>query len=161
MGCKIAPEADYLRAELFNRETAGETRAFFAVVALENRVFQRSRILLNFRSSLPFSPFEQYELVELLIQLASDKPSRRIALVGDSDELYRSLEHVASLTRQRGHDVYRFKTEALALLWLVDRRRPDDRRIHDDQNQAENQRHNEDQRRTERRRFVLGNPQMA
>ncbi len=161
MGCKISPEPDFLRAELFNRETAGETRAFFGAVALENKVFQRSRILLTFRTSLPFSPFEQYELVELLIHLTSDKPSRRVALVGDSDELYRSLEHVASLARQRGHDIYRFKTEALALLWLVDRRNQDDRRTREDQQRAENDRHDENRRRTERRRLILINPLMA
>ena len=161
MGCKIIPEPDFLRAELFNRETAGETRAFFRAVAQQNRVFQHSRILLNLRSSLAFSPFEQYEIVELLMQLASNKPSRRIALVGDSDELYRSLEHVASLARQRGHDVYRFRTEALALLWLVDRRNQDDRRTRDDRHQPEGPRQDEDRRTTERRRLVLINPLMA
>ena len=161
LGCRIAVERDFLHAELLHRETAEETRAFFRAITRENRIQRHSCLLLEFRSSRPFSFADQLELVELLIRLALDEPSHKIALVGDGDEISSSFVHVASLAQQRGHHVRSFKTTTLAVQWFMNRRNQEDRRNREHSQQMQAQRDRDNRRNIERRRLDLDDPQMA
>lgn len=161
MGCKISVEPEYLRAELFGRETAEETRAFFRSIVLESRARRRSRFLLHYRSTSSILEVDRHGLIDLLVRLSSIESSHRIALVGDTDESRRSHEHVALLAQQRALSVRCFQTEPLALLWLLDRRQQQDRRDSNGQYRQEDQRPADNRRFLLDRRSGLGDPQGA
>lgn len=151
MGCIITGEPGYLRAELFRRESAEETRAFFH--ALECKTQRRLCILISVRTSNPLPQVDFHELTELLAKSASGVLSHKIALVGDSEALRASFEHVALLEQQRGFNVRNFQTEAMARHWLTEWRYLPDRRSSEDPSHIPVQPRREDQRKTQRRRF--------
>jgi hypothetical protein len=161
MGCKVTVEPEYLRAELFDRETAEETRAFFRSIGLQSKAHQRSRLLVHYRSSRSILEVDRHGLIELLLQLSRVESSHRIALVGDTEESRRSHEHVALLAQQRGLSVRSFHTEPLALLWLLERRKQQERRLPDVRHPQENQRPAENRRSLLDRRSGMGDPQPA
>lgn len=141
---RISAEAGYLRAELLDRETVGETRAFFRAVVRENARHRRPSVLILVRLSMPVFRVALHRLLEHL-EVLSGQPARRIALVGDATELHMSHEYIEFLARQRGLNVRSFRSEAAALQWLGDQRRTTDRR------QQRDRRLNGDRRRQERR----------
>jgi len=78
MLCEITVEAGYLRVDLFNRETAEETRDALAAIAAEARKHKCSQILISVHASRPIFKVEQYGLPDYFRELG------RIALTGDS-----------------------------------------------------------------------------
>ncbi len=89
---KITVEPEYLKAELFNRETMEETREFLHTV-------ERSGFLAYFR------------------KLSAD-PSHKIALLGDSEELGISHQYIELIGRQHGINVQSFRDEGSAVKWF-------------------------------------------
>jgi hypothetical protein len=114
---KITIEPDHLRAELFNRETMAETRAFLQVVADAAARHVRSSILMCVRASNPVFTVERSGFLAYFRKLALD-PGHRIALLGDSEELGISHQYVELIGRQHGINVQSFRDEASALLWI-------------------------------------------
>ena len=124
---KITAEPDYLRAELFERETVEETRAFLDAVVRDNANHRRSCILILVRASKPIFQVVPHGLMEHFEELSGTSPGR-IALVGDTRDLHLSHEYIELIARQHGLNVRSFRDEAAALAWLNDRRDPQDRR---------------------------------
>jgi hypothetical protein len=114
---KITIEPDHLRAELFNRETMEETRAFLKIVADSALKHSRSRVLMSVRSSNPVFTVERSGFLAYFRKLAED-PEHRIALLGDSEELGISHQYVELIGRQHGLNVQSFREEAAALHWI-------------------------------------------
>jgi hypothetical protein len=133
---KITAEPDYLRAELFERETVEETRAFLDAVVRSNANHRRSRVLILVRASKAVFQLVAHGLMECFEELAGTSPSQ-IALVGDTRDLRLSHEYIEVIARQRGLNVRSFRDEAAALAWLNDRRHPYDRRRHPERRQQE------------------------
>jgi hypothetical protein len=126
MRYRITVEPDYVNAELFDRKTAEETRAFLAAVAAECRRHQLSRVLISVQSSRPIFRAEKYGLssfVELAVKFSGKS---RIA-----------QEYGAMLARLRGVNVRTFRDKATAIGWLTDARRgPESGRLQDSRSGA-------------------------
>jgi hypothetical protein len=114
---KITIEPDYLRAELFDRETMEETRAFLQIVASSALKHARSSILMSVRSSNPVFTVERSGFLAYFRKVA-ENPDHRIALLGDSEELGISHQYVELIGRQHGVNVHSFRDEAAALQWI-------------------------------------------
>jgi hypothetical protein len=145
MRYRITVERDYLRAELFNRETAQETREFLVAVGAEARKHQRHQLLISVHASRAIFKVEAYGALDYFAQLGG-LSRYRIALTADSDELRFAQQYLESLARQRAVNVRSFRSEQAALDWLRDRRWMPDRR------QAQRQFPGSDRRRQVRRR---------
>lgn len=122
----LTVEPGYLRAELFNRRTAEETRQFLNAVAAEGTKHQLRRALISVNNSDAIFSLESYGFSSF-VDLA-EKMSDRIALVADSRELRFAHEYAAMLARWRGINVRTFRDETAAVEWLKNRRERQDRR---------------------------------
>jgi len=113
---RISAEPGYLRAELFGRQTADETRRFLDALhaaALEHR---RARILVCVRNSKPIFTVERYGISRYL-EIAF-KSAYKIALMGDTPELRIAHQYIAMLALMRGVDLRTFQDEIVAIEWL-------------------------------------------
>ena len=111
------PAQDYLRADLFGRQTVEETLKFIEALAAEARKHKARRILIWVRNSRPIFKVEQYKVSEQFKQLAANK-HLRVALLADSDEVRASHQYLEVLAGQQGARVRAFRDEARALGWL-------------------------------------------
>lgn len=116
MRYEIVANPRYLRADLFNRQTAEETGAFLGAVA--NECIRRgcNRVLISVHSSKPIFTVEKYGLSSF-VELAV-KYSGRIAVHTDSPEVRFAHEYAVMLARLRGLNVRTFRDEAAAIAWL-------------------------------------------
>jgi hypothetical protein len=114
---RITSRGDYLRADLFHRETAEESREFFCAVAEAMQRRQCSSALISVHSSSPLFTVERSGFFAEFAIL-DDDPERKIALVADNDELDYSHEYFALLAQHQGMNVRHFRSEAVALEWL-------------------------------------------
>src|ERR1700704_3507209 len=121
MKYQITMERGFLRADLLDRETAEETRAFLQAVVLASVNHRCSRVLVHVRLSNPLFTVERHGVLRSFKKIASD-PSHRIALLGDTLELGMSHDYVSLLGRQQGIRIRSFQREAEAVEWLKDRR---------------------------------------
>jgi hypothetical protein len=133
---KITAEPGYLRAELTERETVGETRAFLDAVVRDNANHRRSHVLIMVRASKSIFQIVAHGLMECFEELSVITPSQ-IALVGDTRDLHLSHEYIEVIARQRGLNVRSFRDEAAALAWLNNRRLVQDRRQRPERRQQE------------------------
>ena len=143
MRYEIAPARGYLKADLYNRQTADDTRRFLIEVAGECIKRHLYRVLIFVHASKPVFTVEKYgfsSFVELVLRY-----SGKIALVADSVECRIAQDYVAMLARLRGANVRAFREDTVAVQWLIDRRELRDRR-------QQPQRHFEPQRRRHERR---------
>jgi len=124
---KITTEPGYLRAELFERETVEETRAFLDAVVRSNADHRRSRVLILVRASKSIFQVVAHGLMECFEELSATVPGQ-IALVGDTRDLRLSHEYIEVIARQRGLNVRSFQDESAALAWLNEQRQQDRRR---------------------------------
>ena len=114
---RIATERDYLRADLFNRETAEESREFFDAVADCATRHQRSCILISVHSSSPMFTVERSGFLARFTHIGAD-PSHKIALVADDQELDHSHEYFVLRGRMHGMNVRHFRDDQSALEWF-------------------------------------------
>ncbi|SRR6266853_2074026 len=113
---RISAEPGYLKAELFGRQTADETRRFLDALhaaALEHR---RARILVCVRNSKPIFTVERYGISRYL-DIAFES-AYKIALMGDTPELRIAHQYIAVLALMRGVDLRTFQNEIVAIEWL-------------------------------------------
>jgi hypothetical protein len=127
MLCEITVEADYVKAELFNRNTAEDTRDALAAIAAEARKNGRFQILISVHASRPIFKVEQSGLLDCFKQFG-DMSRIRIALTGDGEELRLSHEYIESVARRAGLNVRSFSSQQAALHWFTDRRWSPERR---------------------------------
>ena len=116
---RIATERDYLRADLFNRETAEEAREFFDAVADYATRHHRARILISVHSSNPMFTVERSGFLTRFTNIGVD-PSHKIALIADDQELNHSHEYLVLVGQMHGMNVRHFRDEPSALEWLRD-----------------------------------------
>lgn len=114
---RIASAADYLRADLFHRETVEEAGEFFGAVADIARRRHHSSILISVHSSSPLFTVDRSGFLTQFTGLNSD-PEHKIALVADTEELNFSHEYLGLLAQRHGINVRPFRDEASALDWL-------------------------------------------
>ena len=146
----ITARPGYLRAELFARETVGETQSFLGAVVRENAKHRRPCVLILVRESKPIFQVAAHRLIEHIEEL-SKTSARRIALVGDSRDLHMSHEYIELLARQRRLDLRSFRDETAALQWLSGGLRDEDRRQRQERRGRRDRRQLGDRRRQERR----------
>ena len=114
---RITIEPDYIKADLFNRETVTETQEFFDIVAASAQEHHRSRILISVHASSPLFTVERSGFLAHFKNLSVD-PSHKIALVADTEELGFSHQYMESLAQQRGLNVKNFRDERSGLDWF-------------------------------------------
>jgi hypothetical protein len=127
MLCEITVGPSYLKADLFNRQTAEEARDALAAIAAEARKHACSQILISVHASRPLFKVEQYGIPDYFKGLG-EVSKYRIALTGDSDELRLSQQYIELVARRNGVDVRSFPSERAAISWLRDRRGSPERR---------------------------------
>jgi hypothetical protein len=115
---RISMEAGYLRAELFERTTAEETREFLEAILAAAVEHDASRLLVSVFRSRPIFKVEQYGLLDYFSK-AIEKSSHRIAMVGDTPEIRLSQKYIEFLAWQRGVNLECFGDEAEAVEWLM------------------------------------------
>jgi hypothetical protein len=117
MHYRIETAADYLRTELFGRETAEQTHEFLTALARKALSAGVTRVLIWVHNSRPIFRVDRYGIAEFF-KLAASNPAYRIALLADSDEVRAAQQYVEVLARQHGANVRAFRAEAPALQWL-------------------------------------------
>ncbi len=113
---RISAEPGYIRAELFGRQTADDTRKFLEAVLAEALEHQCGQVLIRVRNSKPIFTVERYGFSRYL-EIAF-KSEYKIALMGDSWELRVAHEYIAMLARMRGVNLRTFLDETAAIQWL-------------------------------------------
>jgi hypothetical protein len=106
----------YLKAEMRDRETGEETRAFVEAILAALREHKLPRLLISVRSSRPVFKVEQYGLSDALVQVAGT--GLRVAFIADSKEVAMSQQYIALLAQQRGLEFRTFDSEQEAVAWL-------------------------------------------
>ena len=117
MTSKISVTQDYLKAEVYHRETAAETQEFLRKVAAESLARDCSKLLISVHDSRAIFKVQDYGISAYLEELRS-RPNYRIALVADSDEVHAAHEYIRVLARQYGVVLECFRDEASAVKWL-------------------------------------------
>jgi hypothetical protein len=114
---RISTQGDFLRADLFYRESAEEAREFFGAVAhsaLRRRCF---KVLVSVYHSSPLFTVDRSGFLTQLTCFGGDS-EHKIALLADSEELDYSHEYLELLGQQHGINVRHFRSETTALEWL-------------------------------------------
>jgi hypothetical protein len=118
MRSKLTVEGDYLKAELLERETVEETQQFLREAVAEGLKRGLWKCLVVVRSSKAIFQVQQYRISSYLTEMAANQ-TIRIALVGDSNELYSAHQYIELLARQHGVNLRAFRDESVALQWLA------------------------------------------
>jgi hypothetical protein len=118
MRYQITLHPAYLRADLYHRRSAEETREFLEAVAAEGIRNGKWRVLISVHASDPIFTVEKYGLSSF-IEIAQ-KYAEKIALVADTREVRIAHEYAAVLVRIAGVDMKTFREEAVAIAWLQD-----------------------------------------
>jgi len=108
---------DYVRAELLDRETVEETRAFLKALAAEALRSGRSRVLICVHTSRPIFRVEEYHASVWLKEIAA-RPEARVALVSSRLDIRAAHEYLEVLARQQGFRLRSFADESPAAAWL-------------------------------------------
>lgn len=116
MRYEIVPEPQFVRATLFNRRTAEETREFLSALAAECIRLQCFNILVSVRASKPIFTLERYGFSSF-IQIAL-RHSAKLAVLTDNPEMRIAHEYAVMLARLRGVNVRTFREEGVAVAWL-------------------------------------------
>ena len=151
MLCEITVGPSYLKADLFNRQTAEEARDALAAIAAEARKHACARILISVHASRPLFKVEQYGLPDYFKGMG-DILKYRIALTGDSNELRLSQQYAELLARRNGVNVRSFPSERAAISWLRDRRLSPERRARQQPWEGQERRRHPPRRSSEGRR---------
>lgn len=113
----VSLEQDHLKADLFGRETAEQTREFLQALTAESLKLGCARILISVHASRPIFKVEQYHFSAYIKELSA-RSSYKIALLGDTDEMRASHEYIETLARQHGVNIRCLPDELAAVHWL-------------------------------------------
>lgn len=112
----IEPRKGYLRAALWERETAEQMREFLLAVSAACREHQCSKVVMLVRRSRPAFKPEDYGLTTYVTGLVTS--ACQVALVGDTEELHTAHQYLEMSARQHGINARAFRDEAAALRWM-------------------------------------------
>ena len=119
MKYSIEQRPGYLKAEMLERDTAEETRAFVEVILDALRSSGVLRLLISIRASRPVFKVQQWDLSGALARVAS-LPGLKVAFVSDTREIGMSQEYISLIATQRGLAFRPFASEPDAVAWLLD-----------------------------------------
>ena len=119
MKFRIERRDGYLHAELYQRDTSAEMRAFLQAVKEACLEHACPHILLAISASRAVFKPEEYGLGTYASAMAT--PSCRVALVGDSSELNHAHEYIELVARQQNLNVRAFREVQGAVRWLQSR----------------------------------------
>ena len=108
----------YLKAEMVERDTAGETAEFVEAIVEALRAGPMKKVLISIRDSRPVFKVEQWKLSAALDKVMSIA-GLKVAFIADTREVQMSQEYIALLGRQRGLQFESFDSEPAALAWLT------------------------------------------
>ena len=108
---------NYLRADLYHRQTAEETNRFLQAVAREALGSAVDRVLISVHASRPIFRAQQLGLPGFF-EIIISRPQHRVAMLADSYEGQLAQQYVMTLARQRGLNVRAFKEPGDAIAWL-------------------------------------------
>lgn len=114
----IVDKADYLRADLLERQSAEETEAFLKAVGVARREHQRKRVLIFVHAPRTFFQIEKYHASRFLETLAGLRDVR-VALVSRHYEVRLVHEYLEVLARHKHAGLRAFGEEAAAIRWLA------------------------------------------
>lgn len=117
MESKITVIQDYLKADVYHRETAAETKEFLGKVAAETLARGCTKVMISIHDSRAIFKVRDLGISLYLDELRS-RPNYRVALVADSDEVHAAHEYIRVLARQYGVGLECFRDEGSALRWL-------------------------------------------
>jgi hypothetical protein len=106
----------YIKAEMRERETGEETRAFVGALLAALRQHKIARVLISVRDSRPVFKVEDWGFSDAIAQVLGS--GLRVAFIADSKEVAMSQEYIALLGRQKGLDFRNFAAEPDAVAWL-------------------------------------------
>ena len=121
MRYEIVVGPKYVRADLYHRRTAEDTRKFLGELAAECIRLQCFNVLVSVHASKPIFTLERYGFSSF-IQIAL-RHSAKIAAVTDNAEQRVAHEYAVMLARLRGVNVRTFREEAAAAAWLENEQR--------------------------------------
>lgn len=116
MRYEIVAEPRYVRADLYNRQTARETGEFLTAVADECITRGCFHVLVSVHASRPIFTLERYGF-SAFIELAL-RHSAKVAILTDNPEMRIAHEYVVMLARLRGVNARTFRDETAAIAWL-------------------------------------------
>jgi hypothetical protein len=117
MDFSITLRENYLRVEVYGRETPEETKRYLAALAAESARTGCRSVMIWIRASRPIFRVAQYDIGEFFRQ-ALAVPGVKVALLADSQEIRASQQYVEVLAKQQGVAVRAFADEIQATLWL-------------------------------------------
>jgi hypothetical protein len=118
MRYSIEPQQGYLKAEMFERETALETAEFVEAIVEGLSAHAAGKVLISIRSSRPVFKVEEWKLSAALDKVMSIA-GLQVAFISDTRELQMSQQYIALLGRQRGLKFESFDNEPAAVAWLT------------------------------------------
>ena len=119
MWYKFTAEAGYLKADLYDRETAEETREFLTATEAEFFRGNYSRVLVSVHSSNALFAIDKYGAASYF-ERAAAMPLVKIAAVGDTDEQRIAHKYIEWVARSYGVDLRAFADEPSAVRWLLE-----------------------------------------
>ena len=116
----IVDKEQYLRADLFERDSAEDTAAFLKAIGVERRKHQRKRVLICVHAPRAFFHVEKWQASQFLQTLAG-LGDVRLALVSRHFEVRLLHEYLEVLARLKHASLRAFGDEAAAMRWLLAR----------------------------------------
>ena len=106
----------YIKAEMRQRETGEETRAFVIALLAALRQHNIPRVLISVRDSRPVFKVEEWGFSDAISKVLGT--GLRVAFIADSKEVAMSQEYIVLLGQQKGLDFRSFAAESDAVQWL-------------------------------------------
>jgi hypothetical protein len=118
MDIRIAAQSGYLSIVVEDREGIADAKEAVQQILRALETAEDPRALIVVRRSNAIFKVEDYQLSEAILRVAGI-PGSKLALVGDSAELFASYEYVELLARQKNLNAKAFRSEREALQWLL------------------------------------------
>jgi len=118
MDIRIAAQPGYLRIVVEDREGIPQAKEAVQQIVQALEAAAEPRALIVVRRSNAIFKVEDYQLSEAILRVAGI-PGSKVALVGDSAELFASYQYVELLAQQKNLDARAFRAEREALQWLL------------------------------------------
>lgn len=118
MEFRLADQVEYLRADLLERETAGETADFLNIVKQAALSHASQRVLIVVQSPRALFRVERFQASSFLAELAA-RPAYKVALVARHFEVRLVHQYLEVLARLKDARLRSFAHERAAIRWLT------------------------------------------
>jgi hypothetical protein len=115
----IEKREGYLYVAVADRGGPSDAREVLQKVIAAAQANLERRLLISVRRSDAIFKVEEYGLSDAIMRFAG-VPGLRIAMVGDSPELFASYQYVEVLAMQKGLAARAFRAEREAIRWLLE-----------------------------------------